>query len=176
MPYVIRCFYRYYIQPQWIYDCVNFRQLLPVEDYFIGASLPPHISPFVTERPGDYIPPERQMLLALEQGEELTGFMVFPLCSLFLCAKLYCFLVSGKEDEEDDEIEREEEEDSDSEEEDEEDEDAGSASDDNHGDRKKNQQQTAAVEKEVCYTNNVEMYVIDPLNIWLIDVKCRKKG
>jgi len=62
---------RYYIQPQWIYDCVNFRKLLPVEDYFVGATLPPHISPFVTERFGDYIPPEKQMLLAQERGETL---------------------------------------------------------------------------------------------------------
>jgi len=49
--------------------------LLPVEDYFIGANLPPHISPFVTERPGDYIPPERQLLLALERGEPLPGMI-----------------------------------------------------------------------------------------------------
>lgn len=63
---------RYYIQPQWVYDCINFRKLLPVEDYFIGAALPPHISPFVTERFGDYIPPEKQMLLAHERGETLT--------------------------------------------------------------------------------------------------------
>nr|SVE74155.1 EOG090X05E6 [Daphnia barbata] len=64
---------RYYIQPQWLFDCINFRRLLPVEDYFIGANLPPHISPFVTERPGDYIPPERQVLLALERGETLPN-------------------------------------------------------------------------------------------------------
>nr|CAG4649301.1 EOG090X05E6 [Scapholeberis mucronata]SVE93591.1 EOG090X05E6 [Scapholeberis mucronata] len=62
---------RYYIQPQWVFDCINFRSLLPVEDYFIGANLPPHISPFVTERLGDYIPPEKQMLLAMERGETL---------------------------------------------------------------------------------------------------------
>nr|SVE89855.1 EOG090X05E6 [Daphnia sinensis]SVE90483.1 EOG090X05E6 [Daphnia sinensis] len=64
---------RYYIQPQWLFDCINFRRLLPVEDYFIGANLPPHISPFVTERLGDYIPPERQMLLALQRGETLPA-------------------------------------------------------------------------------------------------------
>ncbi|EFX87801.1 hypothetical protein DAPPUDRAFT_306492 [Daphnia pulex] len=64
---------RYYIQPQWLFDCINFRRLLPVEDYFIGANLPPHISPFVTERLGDYIPPERQVLLALERGETLPA-------------------------------------------------------------------------------------------------------
>nr|CAG4647020.1 EOG090X05E6 [Megafenestra aurita]SVE92363.1 EOG090X05E6 [Megafenestra aurita] len=64
---------RYYIQPQWVFDCINFRRLLPVEDYFIGANLPPHISPFVTERDGDYVPPERQMQLALERGETLLA-------------------------------------------------------------------------------------------------------
>lgn len=63
---------RYYVQPQWLFDCVNARRLLPVEDYFVGAVLPPHISPFVTERPGDYIPPEKQMLLAQEQGLALS--------------------------------------------------------------------------------------------------------
>nr|CAG4645504.1 EOG090X05E6 [Lynceus sp. MCZ IZ 141354] len=59
---------RYYVQPQWVYDCINFQRLLPVADYFIGATLPPHISPFVSERAGDYQPPERQAFLA---GENL---------------------------------------------------------------------------------------------------------
>ena len=84
---------RYYIQPQWIYDCVNFRKLLPVEDYFIGANLPPHISPFVTERFGDYIPPEKQMLLAQERGEALTGNTYFFNFSLDLILELIQFLI-----------------------------------------------------------------------------------
>nr|CAG4640831.1 EOG090X05E6 [Eulimnadia texana] len=62
---------RYYVQPQWAFDCINFCTLLPVEDYFVGASLPPHISPFAAERTGDYVPPERQRQLALERGEQL---------------------------------------------------------------------------------------------------------
>ncbi|CAG2100826.1 unnamed protein product [Medioppia subpectinata] len=53
---------RFYIQPQWVYDCVNARLLLPVQKYFIGAKLPPHLSPFVTEAEGDYVPPERLAL------------------------------------------------------------------------------------------------------------------
>ncbi|XP_078410352.1 pescadillo [Cetorhinus maximus] len=60
---------RYYIQPQWIFDCVNAKTLLPVEDYFLGVTLPPHLSPFVEEKDGDYIPPEKLKLLAIQRGE-----------------------------------------------------------------------------------------------------------
>ncbi|KAG1714281.1 Pescadillo [Nymphon striatum] len=59
---------RYYIQPQWIYDSINTKILLPVEDYFIGVVLPPHLSPFVEEKEGDYIPREKQRLLDLQNG------------------------------------------------------------------------------------------------------------
>ncbi|XP_067861987.1 pescadillo isoform X1 [Heptranchias perlo] len=60
---------RYYIQPQWVFDCVNGKTLLPVEDYFLGVTLPPHLSPFVEEKDGDYIPPEKLKLLAIQRGE-----------------------------------------------------------------------------------------------------------
>ncbi|XP_027196114.2 pescadillo homolog [Dermatophagoides pteronyssinus] len=52
---------RYYIQPQWVFDSINSRKLLPVQNYFIGTKLPPHLSPFVEEKSGDYIPPEKEM-------------------------------------------------------------------------------------------------------------------
>lgn len=61
---------RYYVQPQWVFDCVNARLLLPVADYFPGVQLPPHLSPFVTEKEGDYVPPEKLKLLALQRGED----------------------------------------------------------------------------------------------------------
>lgn len=60
---------RYYIQPQWVFDSVNARLLLPVADYFPGVQLPPHLSPFVSEKEGDYVPPEKLKLLALQRGE-----------------------------------------------------------------------------------------------------------
>ncbi|XP_005366175.1 pescadillo homolog [Microtus ochrogaster] len=61
---------RYYVQPQWVFDCVNAQLLLPVAEYFPGVQLPPHLSPFVSEKEGDYIPPEKLKLLALQRGED----------------------------------------------------------------------------------------------------------
>lgn len=63
---------RYYIQPQWVYDSVNAMMLLPVDLYFPGVKLPPHLSPFVEEKEGDYVPPEKQALLDLQQGVTKT--------------------------------------------------------------------------------------------------------
>ncbi|XP_064553438.1 pescadillo homolog [Drosophila montana] len=53
---------RDYIQPQWIFDCVNQRQLLPTNKYFLGEQLPPHLSPFVDAKRDTYIPPEEKAL------------------------------------------------------------------------------------------------------------------
>ncbi|EPY80181.1 pescadillo isoform 1-like protein [Camelus ferus] len=64
-PVIGRC----YVQPQWVFDSVNARLLLPVADYFPGVQLPPHLSPFVSEKEGDYVPPEKLKLLALQRGE-----------------------------------------------------------------------------------------------------------
>ncbi len=71
------CFYlcRSYIQPQWVFDCVNLRRLLPVDDYSPGTHLPPHLSPFTEEGPGDYIPPERAQAIA-QDAEEIPGEII----------------------------------------------------------------------------------------------------
>ena len=55
------------MQPQWVFDCVNLRRILPVDEYLPGQILPPHLSPFVEENEDDYIPPERQEVIAIEK-------------------------------------------------------------------------------------------------------------
>ncbi|KAJ8445065.1 hypothetical protein Cgig2_022585 [Carnegiea gigantea] len=47
---------REYIQPQWVFDCVNARLILPTEDYLVGKIPPPHLSPFVDNEAVGYIP------------------------------------------------------------------------------------------------------------------------
>lgn len=54
---------RDYVQPQFVFDCVNQKCLLPTNKYFLGAVLPPHLSPFVDpNREEVYIPPEERAL------------------------------------------------------------------------------------------------------------------
>ncbi|CAG8494263.1 7711_t:CDS:2 [Acaulospora colombiana] len=47
---------RAYVQPQWVYDCVNARKLLRTKQYQPDKVLPAHLSPFVEYKDGDYLP------------------------------------------------------------------------------------------------------------------------
>lgn len=47
---------RIYVQPQWVWDCINDEELKDANLYAPGAELPPHLSPFVKPLQGQYDP------------------------------------------------------------------------------------------------------------------------
>ena len=62
---------RTYIQPQWIWDSINAGELMQPHLYGPGAILPPHLSPWVKPKSGEYdprVPLEEQQ----EEGEDLS--------------------------------------------------------------------------------------------------------
>ncbi|KAH6778707.1 pescadillo-like protein [Perilla frutescens var. hirtella] len=60
---------REYIQPQWIYDCVNARIILPTEKYIVGCVPPPHLSPFVDNEAEGHVPEYAEAIERLKAAE-----------------------------------------------------------------------------------------------------------
>jgi pescadillo protein len=67
---------REFVQPQWVLDCANFLFLLPVAKYGVGATLPPHLSPWVDDEEEGYKPAYAQEVERLMNGESLDEDVV----------------------------------------------------------------------------------------------------
>ena len=46
--------------------------LLPVQEYFPGVELPPHLSPWAPNDSNQYVPPEKHRLLAMMEGKSVA--------------------------------------------------------------------------------------------------------
>ncbi|PAN45543.1 hypothetical protein PAHAL_9G126400 [Panicum hallii] len=57
---------REYVQPQWVFDCVNARIILPTEGYLVGRVPPPHLSPFVDNDAEGYVPEYAETIKRLQ--------------------------------------------------------------------------------------------------------------
>ncbi|KAA8905352.1 Pescadillo N-terminus-domain-containing protein [Sphaerosporella brunnea] len=62
---------RIYIQPQYVWDCINAARLIPTAEYAPGALLPPHLSPWVKVSTGEYDP--TAPVAAGEEEEEVES-------------------------------------------------------------------------------------------------------
>lgn len=60
---------RIYIQPQWVYDSINKGILERTDLYACGATLPPHLSPFVKVGENDYDP---EAELSAEENDDVS--------------------------------------------------------------------------------------------------------
>lgn len=64
---------REFVQPQWILDCSNFMFLLPIRKYAVGATLPPHLSPWVDNDEEGYKPAYAEEIEKLKNGEVVAS-------------------------------------------------------------------------------------------------------
>jgi pescadillo protein len=66
---------RDYVQPQWVFDCINAKRILPTTGYHAGEILPPHLSPFEVYEEGDYVPEAAESAFSASRGGSGEGMV-----------------------------------------------------------------------------------------------------
>ena len=141
---------REFIQPQWILDCSNFMFLLPIAKYTVGASLPPHLSPWVDNEEEGYKPAYAEEIERLKNGESIEDIDEMPKTPAITDEK-----AEGSEDEDMDEDAGEEEESS---AEEEEEEDSESKKKKAEKKRKREQEEAHALAKSMMSKKAAHLY------------------
>ena len=141
---------REFIQPQWILDCSNFMFLLPIAKYTVGASLPPHLSPWVDNEEEGYKPAYAEEIERLKNGESIEDIDEMPVTPAITDEQ-----PEGSEDEDMDEDAGEEEESS---AEEEEEEDSESKKKKAEKKRKREQEEAHALAKSMMSKKAAHLY------------------
>jgi len=67
---------RQYVQPQWVFDCLNTGAVIPTEHYQPGVQCPPHLSPFVVYNDQSHKPSQAFVLEHWrEVSKQFGGFV-----------------------------------------------------------------------------------------------------
>ena len=67
---------REYVQPQWIFDCLNVGAVIPTEHYQVGVQCPPHLSPFVVYNDQSHKPSQQFVLEHWQKiSKQFGGFV-----------------------------------------------------------------------------------------------------
>jgi len=99
-----------YIQPQWVYDCSNFKVLIPVARYSPGGQLPPHLSPFVNDNVTGYQPEFAKEIEQLQAAAGVRNELKTPALLRDITRPITEDLAESEEDEEEEYVNELEEE------------------------------------------------------------------